>query len=473
MIKAYRAADVRAAEAPLLAAGEPLMERASGALALATIREVSASGRPVYGCRAFVLAGGGDNGGDALYAAARLAARGMSVKAFVPGRAHEGGLAAALRAGVRLAELEEARRADVWIDGLVGIGARGPLREPLASHVRALSGMRSGQRVVAVDVPSGIGTDDGTVPGPVLDCDLTVTMGAPKPGLYLEPARRHAGRVEVADIGLSLGEPALVSLQEEDARGMWPVPGPDSHKYTRGVLGVMAGSRRYPGAGFLCADAALAAGPGMVRYAGPRDLADRVAARHPECVLGEGRVDAWVIGPGVDMDDERAASEAARRLQLVAAESLPVVLDAGAIALAATAECDERVVLTPHAGELANLLTSLGEAVSRREIEAAPARAARLAATATGATVLLKGPVDVACTADGPLYAQSGPAWRATAGAGDVLAGLLGAVLAQGVAPLPAAALAAFVHGRACPRRPVRAGDIAAAVAPTLADLTP
>ena len=397
MIKAYRAADVRAAEAPLLAAGEPLMERASGALALATIREVSASGRPVYGCRAFVLAGGGDNGGDALYAAARLAARGMSVKAFVPGRAHEGGLAAALRAGVRLAELEEARRADVWIDGLVGIGARGPLREPLASHVRALSGMRSGQRVVAVDVPSGIGTDDGTVPGPVLDCDLTVTMGAPKPGLYLEPARRHAGRVEVADIGLSLGEPALVSLQEEDARGMWPVPGPDSHKYTRGVLGVMAGSRRYPGAGFLCADAALAA----------------------------------------------------------------------------TAECDERVVLTPHAGELANLLTSLGEAVSRREIEAAPARAARLAATATGATVLLKGPVDVACTADGPLYAQSGPAWRATAGAGDVLAGLLGAVLAQGVAPLPAAALAAFVHGRACPRRPVRAGDIAAAVAPTLADLTP
>ena len=298
-------------------------------------------------------------------------------------------------------------------------------------------------------------------------------MGAPKPGLYLEPARRHAGRVEVADIGLSLGEPALVSLQEEDARGMWPVPGPDSHKYTRGVLGVMAGSRRYPGAGFLCADAALAAGPGMVRYAGPRDLADRVAARHPECVLGEGRVDAWVIGPGVDMDDERAASEAARRLQLAAAESLPVVLDAGAIALAATAECDERVVLTPHAGELANLLTSLGEAVSRREIEAAPARAARLAATATGATVLLKGPVDVACTADGPLYAQSGPAWRATAGAGDVLAGLLGAVLAQGVAPLPAAALAAFVHGRACPRRPVRAGDIAAAVAPTLADLTP
>jgi len=237
--------------------------------------------------------------------------------------------------------------------------------------------MRSGQRVVAVDVPSGIGTDDGTVPGPVLDCDLTVTMGAPKPGLYLEPARRHAGRVEVADIGLSLGEPALVSLQEEDARGMWPVPGPDSHKYTRGVLGVMAGSRRYPGAGFLCADAALAAGPGMVRYAGPRDLADRVAARHPECVLGEGRVDAWVIGPGVDMDDERAASEAARRLQLAAAESLPVVLDAGAIALAATAECDERVVLTPHAGELANLLTSLGEAVSRREIEAAPARAAR------------------------------------------------------------------------------------------------
>ena len=173
------------------------------------------------------------------------------------------------------------------------------------------------------------------------------------------------------------------------------------------------------------------------------------------------------------MDDERAASEAARRLQLAAAESLPVVLDAGAIALAATAECDERVVLTPHAGELANLLTSLGEAVSRREIEAAPARAARLAATATGATVLLKGPVDVACTADGPLYAQSGPAWRATAGAGDVLAGLLGAVLAQGVAPLPAAALAAFVHGRACPRRPVRAGDIAAAVAPTLADLTP
>lgn len=494
MIRAFGARKVREAEAPLLAAGVPLMERASGALALAVLRLLGGS----YGRRALALVGRGNNGGDALFAAAFLARRGMGVAAVVAEGAHGAGLAAARAAGCAVldvadidAVVREAARADVWIDGILGIGARGGLRGPFASLVERLEGSREGSAplpeagrsagagplVVAVDVPSGIGTDDGAAPGPILRADLTVTMGAPKPGLLLDPARRYAGRVETADIGLGLSaaaraagravldvadidpglpSPDLVSIERADLPLLWPVPGPSSHKYTRGVVGVAAGSASYPGAGFLCVDAALAAGPGMVRYAGT--LGSAVVSSCPEAVLGEGRVDAWVIGPGLDRE---ALARAEPIVDGLRSEgwTAPAVLDAGALAWAERG-MTPATVLTPHAGELAALFSRLGIEGSREGIAACPAAAAKLASEFTGATVVLKGPVDVVVSPGSPVYAQSGPAWRAVAGAGDVYAGLLGALLAAGLEPARAAAAAACVHGLASENGPMRASDI-------------
>ena len=489
MIRAFGARKVREAEAPLLAADVPLMERASGALALAVLRLL---GGP-YGRRALALVGPGNNGGDALFAAAFLARRGMGVAAVVAEGAQEAGLAAARAAGCAVldvadfdAAVREAARADVWIDGILGIGARGGLRGPFASLVERLEGSREGSArlqagrsagagplVVAVDVPSGIGTDDGAAPGPILRADLTVTMGAPKPGLFLDPARRHAGRVETADIGLGLSaagcaapddadidaglpSPDLVSIERADLPLLWPVPGPSSHKYTRGVVGVVAGSTSYPGAGLLCVDAALAAGPGMVRYAGT--LGSTVVFSCPEAVLGEGRVDAWVIGTGLDRE---ALARAEPVLDGLRSEgwTTPAVLDAGALAWAEPG-MTPAAVLTPHAGELAALFSRLGIEGSREGIAACPAAAAKLASEATGATVALKGPVDVVVSPGSPVYAQPGPAWRAVAGAGDVYAGFLGALLAAGLEPAQAAAAAACLHGLASENGPMRASDI-------------
>lgn len=241
----------------------------------------------------------------------------------------------------------------------------------------------------------------------------------------------------------------------------------------------MTGSVRYPGAALLSTDAALAGGAGMVRFAGPRELADRVVDAHPEIVTAPGDVHCWVIGSGLDLDEPRAATEAARRLHESIAVGYPVVLDAGALSLVAHTDVPSTVVLTPHAGELARLLAWRGEPLSPQEIQANPAKAARLAATLTGATVVLKGSVETIAAPDGPLYAQGGaPAWRATAGAGDTLAGLLGAMLAgwgeelaeqgegRGI-PARIGAAAAHLHGQAARiaagpgrGRPIRASEI-------------
>lgn len=492
MLRAYRSDDVRQAEAPLLERGVPLMDRAAAALATEVIRRVRALGNRVPGTEVLGLVGSGNNGGDVLFALARLARRGVSASAILTGTPHAAGYAAASRAGVRFADAGTLRSlaesAEVWIDGLVGIGARGPLREPALEIVRELEEVRVGRPVeplvIAADLPSGIGADDGTVPGLALRANVTVTMGIAKPGLVLDPGRRYAGEIVQVPLGLEEflpSEPALLSVGARDIADMWDIPGPDSHKYSRGVVGVMTGSLRYPGAALLSTSAALAGGAGMVRYAGPREISRLVVSHHPEIVTDMGRVQAWVLGSGVNMDDPEAASEVARRLQESITAGIPVVLDAGAITLLGSIDVPSTVVITPHAGELAELLAARGEPLSREEIAAAPSRAARLAATLTGATVLLKGSVDVACAPDDPLWAQGGAAgWRATAGAGDVLAGLLGSILAQwgdeladlgkghGI-PARLAAAASYIHGRAAAiaygtGRPIVASEIAGAI---------
>lgn len=506
VLLSWNAASVRAAEEPLLAAGVPLMERAAFALHVAVVREVVRRRARFGGARVVVLAGAGNNGGDALHAGALLARRGARVLVLATAdRLHDGGLAALRAAGgtvrtladdaspargpwptVAVADaVDEVVAADAVLDGVLGIGARGGLRGPVAALVEGVGAATvdaDGPVVVAVDLPSGIGVDDGARPGPVLDADLTVTFGGAKPGLLLPPGAAAVGRVEVVDLGLDLPDrPDVVSLGPDDAAALWPVPARDAHKYSRGVVGVVAGTRTYPGAAVLTASGAALAGVGMVRYVG--DAGDAVLAARPEVVVGPGRVQAWVLGPGVSPDDAAQRRRVQRALEGVLHRGEAAVVDAGALDLLPE-RVGAHVVLTPHAGEAARLLAQRGVDVERADVEAEPLRWARETHDRTGATVLLKGATTVVVGSHGVVYAQSdAPPWLATAGAGDVLAGLLGALLAGRVEDVhgdptlaPAlAATAALVHGRAAERAssggPVTALAVAHALPGTVADL--
>jgi hydroxyethylthiazole kinase-like uncharacterized protein yjeF len=516
MIEAWPSESVRTAEQPLLAAGVPLMERASFALAVHVVGDLRARRRSVRGAAVALLVGAGNNGGDALYAGAYLARRGCAVSAvLVDERAHAGGLAALLSAGGRVVPLyeqaepgrlhavaSEVARADVVLDGILGIGARGALRGLAAELVPAVLSLMAGTAapwVVAVDVPSGIGVDDGAVAGPALPADRTVTFGAAKPGLLLPPAAHLAGQVTVVDIGIEPGgAPAVRRLTDTDVAEAWPVPGPQDHKYTRGVVGVVAGTSTYPGAAVLTSSAAVLAGAGMVRYGGPDAVGPQVLAARPEVVTAGGRVQAWALGSGVPAgpDVEEARSDDGQRERIrtsLAAASgrlgadapqgtVPAVVDAGALDLVGD-ECPAWVVLTPHAGELATLLWGRGEQVDRAAVEAEPARWARRAHELTGATVLLKGAATVVVGPGGVLAQADAPSWLATAGSGDVLAGLLAAMLAARSEEVVAhperaaevAAAAALVHGRAGARAnaggPVAALDVATALPHVVAEL--
>ncbi|WP_291757862.1 NAD(P)H-hydrate epimerase [Cellulomonas sp. 73-145] len=500
VLLAWGSDDVRAAEEPLLAARVPLMDRAAFALATVVAARLRERRGRVGGATVVLLVGGGNNGGDALWAGVRLLGRGAEVTALlVSERAHPEGSVAFREAGGRIRSLDGssdgssvrdaaalAAQADVVLDGMLGIGARGGLRGTGAALVTALqeafAAVERPPLVVAVDVPSGIGVDDGSVPGPVLTADLTVTFGCAKPGLLLPPAAALAGRVDVVDIGLrNAGTPAVVRLGADDLAALWPVPGEAAHKYTRGVLGVVAGTPRYPGAAVLVSSAAVLAGVGMVRYVG--EVGDAVLAARPEVVVGTGRVQAWAVGPGIDPDDEVAAARVRDALGAAAADDLPVVADAGALGLLPD-RLTPLTVLTPHAGELATLLGARGERVQRADVEREPLRWAVRAQQLTGATVLLKGAVTVVAGPHGARYAQAeAPAWLATAGAGDVLTGLLGALLAGRSDDVRAdptlvaalAAAAASVHGRAAraanPGGPVAALAVAQALPGVLAEL--
>ena len=439
-------------------------------------------------------------------------------------RTHPAALAAFLAAGGRALELSasgaaeqavaEAAAADVIVDGILGTGASGGLREPAALLVRQLDGLvrdagrdsvrdagRDSDRapdqasvrcrllrrpaVVACDLPSGVDADTGQVSGPVLTADLTVTFGAAKAGLLAPPGEGHTGTLKVIDIGLAehLPAPALRRLETADLAALLPAPGRNDQKYSRGVLGIVAGSSQYPGAAQLCCAGALACGAGMVRYLGPAPVATLIHAQSPEVVcsegtVGESRVQAWLVGPGLGGEDQL------QRAREAFASGLPVVADAGALAVLPDS-VPASVILTPHAGELATLLNARGVPVQRGQVEADGWSYARQAADLTGATVLLKGATTVVASPTGATFSQSeGTPWLATAGSGDTLAGILGALaaaLADDVERFAAlgiaaddrwaalAAVAASLHGRAARQAssggPLRALDISAAVA--------
>jgi hydroxyethylthiazole kinase-like uncharacterized protein yjeF len=447
----------------------------------------------VYGARVVVLAGGGDNGGDALFAGARLARRGACVVAVAAGgRAHEAGAAALRAAGGRVGGAGDPdvpaviAAADIVLDGLLGIGGRGGLREPYAGLADLVAGARNapgrpggpagargaaGPLVVAVDLPSGIDADTGRVEGCAVRADVTVTFGTWKPGLLISPGADHAGVVELIDIGLApyLPAPTVAGLQAADVAALIRRPATDSDKYRRGVLGILAGSDRFTGAAALAVGGALRGGAGMVRLVSAEQAVPVVRQHWPEALItvtgvgpqagqevaAAGRVQAWVAGPGMGTD------EAARlRLAAVLATDLPVLVDADGLTLAAAEPAlldrPAPTLLTPHAGELGRLLGADPADVAARRLEHARAAAERF-----GAAVLLKGSTTVIAPAgDGAVLVNStGTSWLASAGTGDVLSGLAGALLAQGLGVSEAAAAAAFLHGIAARRAAAGTGD--------------
>ncbi len=418
-----------AAEDPV----EVLVDRAGAAVARAAIDELGGT----YGRRVVVLAGPGSNGADGRVAAERLRRRGVRTTVLEVADAPD-----------------ELPPADLVVDAAFGTGLRRPFEAPTTSAP-----------VLAVDLPSGLDGLTGQVQGRPLRAVRTVTFAAIKPGLLLGEGPRLAGRVEVADIGLDPSPADAHLVTDSDIPGMVPQRPSEAHKW-QSACWVVAGSPGMEGAANLAAAAAQRAGAGYVRLSVPGGGGQTPPVEvvgHPvDADLSQvgGDLDRFaslVLGPGLG----RAAETAAGVRRLVGASTVPTVLDGdGLTAAAGILEAVDRpapLVLTPHDGEFETLAGH----------RPGPDRlgVARGLAAATGATVLLKGPTTVVSSPEGAaLLVTSGDQRLATAGSGDVLAGILGAFLARGAAPLEAAAAAAHVHGlvaAACPETGVVAGDLA------------
>jgi hydroxyethylthiazole kinase-like uncharacterized protein yjeF len=484
MLRAYAADRVRAAEESAMAGlpdGELMARAAQGLAEVCRARLAERDGSTVVG-----LVGSGNNGGDALHALDHLADAGYAASAVVD----EGGVPLGDKeswesAGVRVVDGTDEQAvaaaladADVVVDGILGIGGRPGLPDAAA---RWLNEVPDTAYVVSVDLPSGqdpageIGSDTGVF------ADETVTFGVAKP-VHLLPATEPAvGQLTLIDIGLAVdGDADVERLDHDDVAALWPVPGASDDKYSRGVLGIVAGGEAYTGAAVLSCTAAAESGVGMLRYVGTPTPTGLVRAAVPEAVIGSGRVQAWVVGPGLDVEaqGEDAAAQLAVAREALASD-LPVLVDAGGLSLV-SGRRQAPTLLTPHAGELATLVSRLtGAKTNREDVTAAPLRHARAVADHTGATVLLKGATTLVVppTDSGlPVRSQDDATpWLATAGAGDVLSGIAGTLLAAGLSPLDAGSLGALVHGvaadRANPGGPLRALAVAVAVPGTVAAL--
>jgi hydroxyethylthiazole kinase-like uncharacterized protein yjeF len=465
MRNAHRVEVVRAAERELMSelADGALMQRAAAGLAAASIRRL---GR-VYGKRVVLLVGGGDNGGDALYAGAMLARRGAAVTALtVSSKRHEAGVAAALWAGARVVAAGESsdedllKGADLILDGMLGIGGKGGLREAAARLAR----WAPAELTLAVDLPSGIDADTGAVQGDAIRAAATIVFGTIKPGLLMLPGAEYAGDVELVPIGLTLPAADLEQLEPRDVAELLPAPGAEASKYTRGVLGITAGSDAYPGAAVLCTGGARAGGAGYVRFAGTAHPVELIRQRFPDVVatevppgdgagvLAAGRVQAWVVGPGLGTDDD-----AARVVQAVIGTDVPVLVDADGLTIVAKhpewlrerANRGQVTLLTPHEGEFARLAGGDADEV-KKQLAADRLGTVRELAARLQATVLLKGSTTLVVDPDGAARVNgTGTGWLGSAGSGDVLSGLAGALLAAGLSPRDAGSVGAYLHGLA------------------------
>jgi len=447
-------AEMRRADAATIAAGTAgieLMERAGAAVAEQALRRWP--GRP-----ALVLCGPGNNGGDGFIAARRLQEAGCPVRLGLLGdRAKLGGEAAQACARWR-GEVADASPSllgerELVIDALFGAGLTRPLEGKAGAIVEAIGGRHLD--CLAVDVPSGLEGDSGEVLGAAPPAKLTVTFGRAKPGHYLLPGRSLCGELVIADIGIpDAVVDSIAPRQWLNGPWIWGAdlapPQPEDHKYSRGHVLILAGARM-TGAGRLAARSTRRAGAGMVTLLAPAPSLAIYASDQPglltapiselERYLADRRVSAVLIGPGAG----RSAATRRHVLQILGAGK-PAVLDADALTVFAEAPTDlfEAIrgptLLTPHAGEFARLFATKGNKLLR----------ARDAALVSGASVLLKGYDTVVAAPDGRATINANaPATLATAGAGDVLAGIILALMGQGMAPFEAGAAGAWLHGAA------------------------
>lgn len=502
MIALYRPAQVRTMDERTIAAGTPsltLMERAAGHLARIIVRQAEHR----YGLRVLLLCGKGNNAGDGIAAARRLRRQGVDARIYLA--AGEDGLSDDAQV-----QLQRYRRAggpeqrdlrldgyDVVADCLLGTGASGAPREPLAGVIAALGEHRAadaGVRVVACDLPTGVDADTGQVPGIAVHADATLSLGAHKRGLWLWPARRYCGELSVADLGLVEPEerPVADVLEIADVRRLLPEPPPDSHKRTRGVVVALAGSPGMTGAATLVARGAMAGGAGLITVATSSAARGLVAPSIPEALTVdlpmqdpdaafeqlvshlEG-ADALAIGPGLGHDDATVALVH----RLVAEVDLATVLDAdGLNAFRGQGDLLAKhaaplLVCTPHAREFERLVDPSAEDIWDQRLTLVPDKA-----RAWDSVLVAKGPGSLIAAPDGRVWINpTGSAALATGGTGDVMTGLLAAVVAQDPDPARVAG-AVWLHGlaghlaaaRTTPRS-VTAGDVAAAIPAALREV--
>ncbi|MEA1013313.1 NAD(P)H-hydrate dehydratase [Sphingosinicella sp. LY1275] len=425
------AAEMRAAEQRAIDAGtavETLMERAGLGAAEAVWRYAG----PLP---ALILCGPGNNGGDGYVVARALQERGVSVRvaALCEPTSPAAQWARDLWDGP-VEDLADAKPAPLLIDALFGTG----LARPLAAEVStALLRLAEAAKVrVAIDLPSGVATDDGALLSPIPDYDLTVSFATLKPAHLLQPAAGHMGRIAVVDIGI-VAESALSVIE----RPHLPGPGPDDHKYSRGYVAILAGEM--PGAAALAAAAAARTGAGYVRLVASTAVAGVpsavVQAPGMEFAHDDARLGAIVLGPGLGRGGESKAL-----LERALGWQRPLVLDGDALGLVGehSLRPPAGAILTPHAGEFARLFPG--------GLPGSKVDQTREAARKLGCVIVYKGPDTVVAAPDGrAAIAPPAPHWLASAGTGDVLAGMIGALRARGRAPFEAACVGAWLHGRA------------------------
>ena len=357
-----------------------------------------------------ILCGPGNNGGDGRVAARHLEARGMTVRVAT------------------LETMADAKPAPMLIDCLFGTGLKRPLEDVVAQQLLTL--IEQATVAVACDLPSGISSDDGALLSPVGDYDLTVTFGALKPAHHLMPARSHMGRIVLADIAIEVGSDWF----EIGAPEIPPLD-PAGHKYSRGLVHCLAG--QMPGAIALAAGAAARAGAGYVRVSTSRSIDGLPSAivQTDTAQVNDPRIGVILVGPG--LGDIPAV------LTLALTAGRPVVIDADAIGHVGDPARlrGHDAILTPHEGEFIKLFGVLRGSKPERALEAA-----RL----SGAVIIYKGPDTLVASPDGRLgFAPPAPAWLASAGTGDVLAGIVAAMRARGLGSFEAACAAVWIHGRA------------------------
>ena len=431
------AAEMRAAEEATIATGTPvetLMERAGEAVAEAAWRYAATP-------PTLIVCGPGNNGGDGYVAARFLKERGVPVRVAATGepRTDAARAARSLWTGP-VEDFTAARPAPLLIDALFGTGLARPLDGAMSAKLLDLAA--AARLRIAVDLPSGVSTDDGVLLSPVPDYDLTIALGALKPAHRLQPSASRCGLVATADIGLG----AIDARTVEIALPSLPPPTPGDHKYSRGMVAIAAGPME--GAALLAATAAQRIA-GYVLVAGSLSGGPAALVRRPAPdaaalakLLDDERIGAVVIGPGLGRD-----REARKRLDAALSSGRPLILDADALVLLGDGglgrlrRLAQPAILTPHEGEFAKLFGDLpGSKLDRARAAAAKARA----------IILLKGADSVVAHPDGrAAIAPPAPAWLATAGTGDVLAGLIAAIRARGLDPYEAAQAALWLHGEA------------------------